>query len=1069
MASPSTAAPVRASLRAHRVTALPVILVITLFLFPAALSSQPILNFKRVIVNWPTIEIYFAVSCDGKEVFSMTKDNFHILENGVEVPAFTLWCSDPSIRCAVSISLVADASASLKGSGMAGMQAGLTAFSQLMDGVADETALITAGNPPVIRQPMTTQTPLLREAIDSLRASGGSAIWDGAMLGLQHLIDKGVNQCRALILFSDGMDNLSSTTVAQLIALANRHRIRIFTVGYGNVINATELEQLALLTGGRYYQTPNPGQLVAIYQEINTNIFYDPYECIITYERDCAEGGMRTVELQLKDFCGGEDAKTKTYRAPLDSTTFDMQRLRIGEVTSVPREEVTVPLLLDYIPGDARLRPFDITITSFPPSRPLLDVTVPPASPLTGAALRIDRSTDSVRIRLDEEVSISATGTLLALRFHTTGIHDSSWFPLGARVQDVNIRCADMMVDPGGYRIVPRLLPRITPEGEMLLCPRGTVELKANEGFVAYRWSTGETTRAIIADAEGPYFVDVVDGAGDTLRSEPVVVRFRQNRRVWLEPQGSLTACRESNVDFRVAGDTAGARIFWKWESAPRSIYPSKVPDKIWAKVVDEAGCVFFTDTIWTNVYDPPVTLNVTGSDVYVCPGDSIELSVLEDYPYYYWDGGYLQGDSVRSIFARATGGWHGDGRYSVYVRDESGCRGSWHTIRVKEYPRRTLSIDPAERVVLCPGAEVLVSGREDFDAWRWSTGDTTRSITVRGAMADGTDTLWLEGLSPDGCVTGSAPLIVETVAQPKPRITPGALTALCPDDRVRLDAGEGYAAYRWSTGDTTRVLEVGVEGPYTVEVMAHGGCRGISDTLFLHKEDADVVPVTYVGLPVLCPGDTLLLEAPAGYSHYRWNTGEKTRTLAVHRAGWYAVAVLTPGGCEGTSARVTVSMRTQEQPEIRRTGLELSTDNRVRAIQWLRDGQPISGATSPNYTVTDIGHYAVQVVDSCGAVLRSDEIHITTLGMTSRPEAFRLDVYPDPNDGRIHLDVRGAWGPVQAELHDLLGRRITRREWTAHGELREQLDFRSAPPGIYILRLAHPDGLITRRLVKTR
>jgi hypothetical protein len=53
---------------------------------------------------------------------------------------------------------------------------------------------------------------------------------------------------------------------------------------------------------------------------------------MITYQRDCADGGMRTVELQLRDFCGGSDVKTKTYRAPLDSTTFSNLYMELGDI-----------------------------------------------------------------------------------------------------------------------------------------------------------------------------------------------------------------------------------------------------------------------------------------------------------------------------------------------------------------------------------------------------------------------------------------------------------------------------------------------------------------------------------------------------------------------------------------------------------------------------------------------------------------------------------------------------------------------------------------------------------------
>ena len=142
---------------------------------------------------------------------------------------------------------------------------------------------------------------MLHSAVDALPVANMTAVWDGIYAGIIELINNGVNQCRAVIVMTDGGDNSSQRTVAEIISLANRHRIRVFTIGLGTGINATELELIALLTGGKYYQTPNAGQLSAIYQEISTIIFQGFQECIITYERDCADGGMRTVELQLKN------------------------------------------------------------------------------------------------------------------------------------------------------------------------------------------------------------------------------------------------------------------------------------------------------------------------------------------------------------------------------------------------------------------------------------------------------------------------------------------------------------------------------------------------------------------------------------------------------------------------------------------------------------------------------------------------------------------------------------------------------------------------------------------------
>ncbi|MBR9979029.1 MAG: hypothetical protein KFH87_13165, partial [Bacteroidetes bacterium] len=43
-------------------------------------QAQPNLNFKRVTANWPTIELYFSVGCDGNPAYNMAKQDFKIYE-----------------------------------------------------------------------------------------------------------------------------------------------------------------------------------------------------------------------------------------------------------------------------------------------------------------------------------------------------------------------------------------------------------------------------------------------------------------------------------------------------------------------------------------------------------------------------------------------------------------------------------------------------------------------------------------------------------------------------------------------------------------------------------------------------------------------------------------------------------------------------------------------------------------------------------------------------------------------------------------------------------------------------
>ena len=113
-----------------------------LFALGATAEAQPALTFKRVTVNWPTIELYFSVGCDGNPAYNMTKQDFRIYENGVEVKDFTLWCPDPTIRCAISVALVFDCSGSMSGAGNAGAKQAGHAFVDMMDGVIDEATIV---------------------------------------------------------------------------------------------------------------------------------------------------------------------------------------------------------------------------------------------------------------------------------------------------------------------------------------------------------------------------------------------------------------------------------------------------------------------------------------------------------------------------------------------------------------------------------------------------------------------------------------------------------------------------------------------------------------------------------------------------------------------------------------------------------------------------------------------------------------------------------------------------------------------------------------------------------------
>ena len=231
-------------------------------------NAQPVLNLKRLTNNWPTIELYFDVTCNGTQVFNVSEGDFQLYEDGKQINGFTLWCPDPHQRCAISVSLVFDASGSMGGAGNSGAKAAGHGLINLMDGIQDEAAIIWFHSSVNIELSMTTNLMSLHNAVDALPASGATAVWDGIYAGITELVSSGSNPCRAVIALTDGGDNSSFRTPAEIIALALRNRLKVFTIGLGNGVQDAQLKAIADQTGGKFYKTPSPDELVNVYAEI---------------------------------------------------------------------------------------------------------------------------------------------------------------------------------------------------------------------------------------------------------------------------------------------------------------------------------------------------------------------------------------------------------------------------------------------------------------------------------------------------------------------------------------------------------------------------------------------------------------------------------------------------------------------------------------------------------------------------------------------------------------------------------------------------------------------------------
>jgi hypothetical protein len=138
----------------------------------------------------------------------------------------------------------------------------------------------------------------------------------------------------------------------------------------------------------------------------------------------------------------------------------------------------------------------------------------------------------------------------------------------------------------------------------------------------------------------------------------------------------------------------------------------------------------------------------------------------------------------------------------------------------------------------------------------------------------------------------------------------------------------------------------------------------------------------------ILCPGESLLLQAPTGVNHL-WNNGATTSAVEVTETGTFSVVVIDSAGCASTSAALVVLENPDETPSLSITGetvfcqggsVEL-TASEAASYLWS------NGATTPSLTVTESGNYFVTTPGACGE-FSSAAVTVEVLPRPDAPQA---------------------------------------------------------------------------------
>lgn len=289
-------------------------------------------------------------------------------------------------------------------------------------------------------------------------------------------------------------------------------------------------------------------------------------------------------------------------------------------------------------------------------------------------------------------------------------------------------------------------------------------------------------------------------------------------------------------------------------------------------------------------------------------------------------------------------------------------------------------------------------------------------------------------------------------------------------------DIAGSAGSYQWSTNETTQSITVNQTGTYSVTFTDGVGCTS-TDEVYVEFGSGNVI-VNLGADTSLCDGETIVLDAGAGFTSYEWSTSETSQTQEVSLPGDYVVTVTDALGCTGIDI---INVATGVSPvadfsytAVTGTTVEF-TDNGSGAttVYWDFNGdgnidETTAGGASVQHDFGSESVFGVVMIaeNGCGSDTTSQNVLIQDVGVEELKAELGFSVYPNPTSDRITVSIQEPNVDFDGLfILDLRGREV-RSEIFLNGNQLE-LDLNELQTGVYILQLRTSKGIINERIQK--
>jgi Ca-activated chloride channel family protein len=271
-------------------------------------DQSPRFNAETTLVLVPAI----VTDPANRFVLGLQKQDFRLFEDGTEQTIVHISGEDAPL----SVGLVFDTSGSMGDKLRTSRQAALRFLTTM--NAQDEAFLIQFSDHAQLAVDFTNQSDDIQNSLAAVQPGGLTAMLDAAELALRQM-KKAKNPRKAILIISDGGDNNSKYTAAQIESLVREADVQVYAMGIfepsiipalttAEVSGPRLLSELAEQTGGRAFSASDPSDLPNVAVRIGIEL-RNQYVLAYSPKNKKKDGKYRKVEVKVNKPAGISNLK----------------------------------------------------------------------------------------------------------------------------------------------------------------------------------------------------------------------------------------------------------------------------------------------------------------------------------------------------------------------------------------------------------------------------------------------------------------------------------------------------------------------------------------------------------------------------------------------------------------------------------------------------------------------------------------------------------------------------------------------------------------------------------------